>query len=91
LKDGLAAIDHPLLEGVRGRGLWLGVVLTEPAAAQVEAAARDAGFLVNAVQPNVVRLAPPLIVTAAQVGALVDAFPSILDAAAPGDATAKES
>ncbi|SEG89457.1 acetylornithine aminotransferase [Thermomonospora echinospora] len=84
LKDGLAALGHPLLAGVRGRGLWLGVVLAEPVAARVEAAARDAGFLVNAVQPNVIRLAPPLVVTAGQAGALVDAFPSILDAAKEG-------
>ncbi|HEX2314239.1 MAG TPA: acetylornithine transaminase [Thermomonospora sp.] len=82
LKDGLAGVDHPLLAGVRGRGLWLGVVLAEPRAAAVEAAARRAGFLVNAVQPNVIRLAPPLVVTAAQAAELVGAFPSILDSAA---------
>jgi len=83
LKEGLSAIAHPLLKSVRGRGLWLGLVLTEPLAVQVEAAARDAGFLVNAVQPNVIRLAPPLIVTAEQVQALIDALPSVLDAATP--------
>ncbi|MBA9005146.1 MULTISPECIES: acetylornithine transaminase [Thermomonospora] len=83
LKDGLSAVEHPLLKGVRGRGLWLGVVLAEARAADVEAAARDAGFLVNAVQPNVIRLAPPLIVTPDQATALVNAFPSILDAVSP--------
>ncbi|REF01206.1 acetylornithine transaminase [Thermomonospora umbrina] len=82
LGDGLARLGHPLVKAVRGRGLWLGVVLAEPRAAAVEAAAREAGFLVNAVQPNVIRLAPPLIVTADQAAALVRAFPSILDAAA---------
>jgi len=80
LFDGLSAVDHPLLKGVRGRGLWLGVVLTADRAAEVEAAARDAGFLVNAVQPNVIRLAPPLIIAPDQAAALVEAFPSILDA-----------
>jgi acetylornithine/N-succinyldiaminopimelate aminotransferase len=81
LSKGLGAISHPLLAGVRGRGLWLAVVLTEPRAALVEAAARDAGFLVNAVQPDAIRLAPPLIVTADQARSLVEAFPAVLDAA----------
>ncbi|MFC6883055.1 MULTISPECIES: acetylornithine transaminase [Actinomadura] len=82
LADGLAAIDHPLLAGVRGRGLWRAAVLTEAAAPAVEAAARDAGFLVNAVQPDAIRIAPPLVLTAAQARSFVDAFPSILTAAA---------
>ncbi len=32
LASGLAEIQHPLLAGVRGRGLWLAALLTEPAA-----------------------------------------------------------
>ena len=82
LAAGIAAVSHPLLGGARGRGLWLAAVLTQPAAGAVEAAARDAGFLVNAVQPDAVRLAPPLIITAAQADAFLAALPGILDAAA---------
>ena len=37
------ARTHPLVDHVRGRGLLLGVVLREPAAKNVETAARDAG------------------------------------------------
>ncbi|MBT2213976.1 MULTISPECIES: acetylornithine transaminase [Actinomadura] len=95
LGAGLAAVDHPLLAGVRGRGLWLATVLTGPHAAAVEAAARDAGFLINALQPDALRIAPPLVLTAAQAESFVAAFPSILAAAsaATGTATppAKES
>ncbi|TDD63837.1 acetylornithine transaminase [Actinomadura rubrisoli] len=82
LAGGLAAIGHPLLAGVRGRGLWRAAVLTGPHAAAVEAAARDAGFLINAVQPDALRIAPPLVLTAAQAESFTRAFPSILDAAA---------
>jgi acetylornithine/N-succinyldiaminopimelate aminotransferase len=82
LATGLAGIRHPLLCGVRGRGLWLAVLLAAPAAVAVEAACRDAGFLVNAVQPNAIRLAPPLILSGAQAGAFVAALPQILDQAA---------
>ncbi len=56
-----------LVEGVvqvRGAGLLLGVVLADPIAKAVEAAARAAGVLVNAAAPDVVRLAPPLNLTA---------------------------
>ena len=59
--------DGALVSGVRGSGLWLGLVLSRPVAAEVEAAAARRGLLVNAVKPDVVRLAPPLIVTAADV------------------------
>jgi acetylornithine/N-succinyldiaminopimelate aminotransferase len=79
LAAGMAGISHPLLGGVRGRGLWLAAVLTEPAAGQVEAAARRAGYLVNAVQPDAVRLAPPLILSAAEADAFLAALPAILD------------
>jgi acetylornithine aminotransferase len=80
LADGIAAIDHPLLKGVRGQGLWLAVVLTAPRSAQLQAAAQEAGFLVNAVQPDAVRLAPPLVITEAEVRSFVDALPAILEA-----------
>ncbi len=89
LAAGLAALSHPLLAGVRGRGLWLAAVLTSPSAAAVEAAARQAGFLVNAVQPDAVRLAPPLILGEHQAAAFLAALPAILDAVpSPEAATA---
>jgi acetylornithine aminotransferase len=71
--------SHPLVREVRGLGLWLGVVLAAPVAAAAEAAARDAGFLVNAAAPDVLRLAPPLVVTQAQLDAFADALPGVLD------------
>jgi acetylornithine/N-succinyldiaminopimelate aminotransferase len=82
LAAGLGAIEHPLVTGVRGTGLWLAIALAGPAASAVETAARRAGFLVNAVQPDAVRLAPPLILSAAQAQSFTDALPGILDAAA---------
>lgn len=59
--------DDGLVSGVRGSGLWLGLVLSRPVAAELEAAAASRGLLVNAVKPDVLRLAPPLIVTAADI------------------------
>ena len=62
-------LRRPLVSSVRGVGLWLGVVLTAPVSAEVEVAAREAGFLLNAPAPDVLRLAPPLVLTEAQVDA----------------------
>jgi acetylornithine/N-succinyldiaminopimelate aminotransferase len=78
LAAGIEAIEDPLITGVRGSGLWRAIVLAEPAAPAVEAAARQAGFLVNAVQPDAVRLAPPLVLSAAQADTFTAALPGIL-------------
>jgi acetylornithine/N-succinyldiaminopimelate aminotransferase len=78
LRDGIESVEHELVSGVRGTGLWLAISLTQPAAAAVESAARGAGFLVNAVQPDAVRLAPPLILTPGQADSFVAALPVIL-------------
>jgi len=67
LAHALEAIDSPIVAGVRGSGLWRAVALTGTFAADVESAARRRGLLVNAVKPDAIRLAPPLIVTAADV------------------------
>ncbi|BBZ76311.1 acetylornithine aminotransferase [Mycolicibacterium anyangense] len=83
LSHGIEALDHPLIDHVRGRGLLRGVVLTAPQGKLVETAARDAGFLVNAAAPDVIRLAPPLIITEAQIDSFLSALPDILEKAAP--------
>ncbi|WP_438315783.1 acetylornithine transaminase [Streptomyces sp. HUAS TT3] len=72
---------HPLVSHVRGEGLLLGIVLTGPYAPQVQQAAQDAGFLVNAPAPDVVRLMPPYVLTEAEADAFLQALPGILDAA----------
>jgi acetylornithine aminotransferase len=79
LAAGIEAIGHPLVAGVRGQGLWRAIVLTAARAADLEAAARRAGFLVNAVQPDAIRLAPPLILSPAEADEFLAAWPAILD------------
>ncbi len=81
LAAGIEDLGHPLVDYVRGRGLLRGIVLTAPHGKAVEIAAREAGFLVNAAAPDVVRLAPPLIVTEEQLRSFVAALPTILDLA----------
>ena len=81
LATGIEELGHPLVDRVRGSGLLLGIVLTEPKSAAVETAAREAGYLVNGAAPDVIRLAPPLILTEEQADGFVAALPAIFDTA----------
>jgi acetylornithine/succinyldiaminopimelate/putrescine aminotransferase len=85
LREGLAALAHPAVQEIRGRGLLLGVELNGPAAPVVEAA-RERGVLVIAAGENVLRLTPPLVVTPEQVARAVGVIGESLDAATTGAA-----
>ncbi|TQS41661.1 acetylornithine transaminase [Cryptosporangium phraense] len=79
LGEKLSRVTHPRIREVRGEGALLGVVLTDDVAKAAEAALREAGFLVNAVAPGVLRLAPPLILTDDQADAFLAALPAALE------------
>jgi acetylornithine/N-succinyldiaminopimelate aminotransferase len=81
LSTGIESLRHPLVDHVRGRGLLCGVVLRSEAAKLAEGAAREAGFLVNAAAPDVIRLAPPLVITEGQIDDFLKALPGVLDKA----------
>ncbi|HEX5116089.1 MAG TPA: acetylornithine transaminase [Pseudonocardiaceae bacterium] len=81
ITHGIEQLHHPLVSEVRGTGLLLGIELHRPVSAGVASAAQAAGYLVNPVQGNVVRLAPPLIVDHQQAKDFVAALPAVLDAA----------
>ncbi|MEU1128761.1 acetylornithine transaminase [Streptomyces sp. NPDC005900] len=85
IRDGIESLGHPLVARVRGSGLLLGIVLTEPLAPRAQQAAQDAGFLVNAPAPDVVRLMPPLNVRDDEVETFLRALPGVLDKAAEAD------
>ncbi|MCG6568675.1 acetylornithine transaminase [Tessaracoccus sp. ZS01] len=78
LADAVRGLNAPSISEVRGRGMLLGVVLTGGNAAQVADAALDAGFVINAPRPNVIRLAPPLIATPDDLQPFLDALPALL-------------
>jgi acetylornithine/N-succinyldiaminopimelate aminotransferase len=84
LASGLDQLDDPWVTGHRGVGLWRAIALAGQDAPAVERAARRYGFLVNAVRPDTIRLAPPLILTPAQASSFLDRLPAILaDARTP--------
>ena len=62
LRDIILGIDSPLISAVRGRGLLIGVALSAPVAGDVVAAAQERGLIVNAANPETVRIAPALTI-----------------------------
>jgi acetylornithine aminotransferase len=78
----VTALGHPLVTGVRGAGLLRAIGLARPVAAQLAAQARHRGFIVNPVAPDAIRLAPPLVITEAELDTFLAALPGLLDAVA---------
>ncbi|MDA8372378.1 MAG: acetylornithine transaminase [Nocardiopsaceae bacterium] len=83
LADRISALGDPLVAEVRGAGLWRGIGLLAPVAADVQAAAAAHGFLVNAVAADVIRIAPPLTISREEILEFTEALPAILQDAAP--------
>jgi acetylornithine/N-succinyldiaminopimelate aminotransferase len=81
LRRGIEGLGVPAVVGVRGEGLLLAVQLSGSFAAEVAAAALERGFIVNAVAPDALRLAPALVLTADQADLFVAALPEILTVA----------
>lgn len=90
LARSVAALDHPALGEARGVGLLRAIPLQGVGSSEVVAAARQAGFIVNPVAPDTIRLAPPLTITTTELDSFVAALPAILEAAAPTPSTTSE-
>jgi acetylornithine/N-succinyldiaminopimelate aminotransferase len=71
------ALKHPVIAEVRGAGLMRGVELRVDATSVVDLA-RERGLLVNRTNERVVRLLPPLTITAAELDAGIDILDAVL-------------
>lgn len=78
LREIILGIGSPLVEGVRGRGLLIGVGLTAPVAGDVVAAAQERGLIVNAANPETVRIAPALTIGDAELAEFRELFAAAL-------------
>ncbi|MCR2818314.1 acetylornithine transaminase [Microbacterium sp. zg.Y1090] len=74
IREAIAAIGSPLVEGCRGQGLLIGVALRHPVAAAIVAAAQEHGLIVNAANDRTVRLAPPLTIGDVEIDEFADLF-----------------
>jgi len=79
LRTEISALKHPAIFAVRGEGQLSAIELRDASAARVAQAALEAGFIVNPVAPNAIRLAPALILQERDARTFVSALPEILD------------
>lgn len=79
LVSALEALNSPHIATVRGRGLLLGIALNEARAAELSSAALAEGLIVNAANPSTIRVAPPLIITSADIAEFIERFSRALD------------
>lgn len=78
LREAILALDSPLVAGVRGKGLLIGVALAQPVAGAVVAAAQERGLIVNAANPDTVRIAPALTIGDAEIAEFRELFAATL-------------
>jgi acetylornithine aminotransferase len=62
------------IKEIRGAGLWIGIEFHDAIATAFETQARQAGFIINAVKPDIVRLAPPLNIEISDLKTFVNAL-----------------
>jgi ornithine--oxo-acid transaminase len=75
--DRLRTLQNPHIREVRGRGLWIGVELDEPARPYCEALMQK-GLLCKETHENVIRLAPPLVITRTELDWAFDRIQEVL-------------
>jgi len=81
----IRAIRSPLVKGVRGKGLWLGVEI-DPAYATARAVVEELmtrGVLSKETHETVIRFAPPLVIERADLDWAIDRFEETLRALEP--------
>ena len=76
---GIEGLGHGQVDHVDAVGILIGIALRSPISTQVTAAARESGYLINNAVPERVRLAPPVVVTDAQLDGFLAALPEVLD------------
>jgi acetylornithine/N-succinyldiaminopimelate aminotransferase len=82
IRMGIAGAKSSLVAETRGAGLLIGVGLTRPVAHEVVDAAFARGLIVNAASDSSIRIAPPLIVSDAEIDEFIEKFTQALEAVA---------
>ena len=67
---------YPVIEEVRGKGLLVGARLNTPGAPIVNAC-MERGYLINCVQDNILRFAPPLIISREEIDGVLDCLDEV--------------
>jgi acetylornithine aminotransferase len=79
LRSAILGIGSPLVTDIQGRGLLLGIGLTEPVAGAVATRALSLGLIINAATENRIRIAPPLLIGDAEIAEFTRLFAAALE------------
>jgi acetylornithine/N-succinyldiaminopimelate aminotransferase len=74
LREAIAALDSPLIDGCRGQGLLIGIALRHPVAKAVVAAAQEHGLIINAPNDETIRLVPALNIGDVEIDEFLSLF-----------------
>ena len=69
---------YSFISEIRGKGLMIGIEVTNGKAKELVKACFENGYLVGNVGPGIIRVLPPLIVTKDDVDGFIKAFEDIL-------------
>ncbi len=73
----LRALHSPHIKEVRGKGLWIGIELNEPARPFCESL-KELGVLCKETHDVVIRIAPPLVITREEIDWAVERIAKVL-------------
>ncbi|KHE66685.1 ornithine--oxo-acid transaminase [Halobacillus sp. BBL2006] len=77
MMEKLKSIDNPKIKEVRGKGLFIGVEMTEPARKYCEQL-KERGLLCKETHQNVIRFAPPLVIDKEDLDWAIEQIKSVL-------------
>ena len=75
--DQLKEINNPIIKEIRGRGLFIGVELTEAARPYCEQL-KEEGLLCKETHDTVIRFAPPLVITKEELDWAIERIKNVL-------------
>lgn len=81
LMDALSTLSkkHTIISGIRGKGLMVGVQLSEDKAVAIKNKCFEKGYLIGNVGNSVLRLLPPLIVSREDIDGMVNTLDEVLE------------
>jgi predicted acetylornithine/succinylornithine family transaminase len=81
MKDKLSSLMNKFsfITEVRGMGLLIGLEMNQDYSSKIVAEALEAGLLINAVRPNMIRFMPPLNVSIKEIDSAIEIIESILE------------
>ena len=73
----ITSLSNPIIKDIRGRGLFIGVELTEPARKYCEEL-KEEGLLCKETHDTVIRFAPPLVISQEELDWAIERIKKVL-------------